>query len=83
MAENKYMKLSLEELQKKHQSMKFMTGLLCGIIFVMFLTQVYTYWTTEEFSFMMFLPVVFLGGIVNSFVQLKKVKEALDSKTQD
>jgi len=69
--------MATEELQKKLKTQKMMTGILLGLVFVMF---VVTFLPTlaEQSIAQKILPFAFIPLLVVNFLSIKKMKKELE-----
>lgn len=74
--QNNLSNLSLEELNKKAKTTKFITGLLGGVLLIQFAAGIYLL-TQKGFNVFVVIPVAFLPIFLINLTGIKKINEEI------
>jgi 1,4-dihydroxy-2-naphthoate octaprenyltransferase len=80
MESKKLQDLSTEELQKKEKTTKFLTGMLGGVLSMLFCLNIYT-GITKGFSSLTAVPFALLPILILNIKNLKDIKKELDVRS--
>ncbi|GAA4275167.1 hypothetical protein U6A24_17510 [Aquimarina gracilis] len=72
--------LTIEELKKKETSLKMLTGLLAGILFVLFVVTIYTSVKNKEFDPMLITAIALSAIIPLNYKQIKQIKAEIKQR---
>ncbi len=71
--------VSTSDLKKKENLLKILSGLLLGMLFVLFVTTLYMTFT-HRFTPLFIIPIALLPIVILNFNSLNKIKEELRSR---
>jgi hypothetical protein len=80
MESKKLQDLSTEELQKREKTTKFSTGMLAGVLLMLFCLQMYK-GITKGFNSLIAVPFALLPILLLNFKNLKDIKKELDARS--
>ena len=82
MKETEMSKLTIEELNKRNESLKLKTGMLVGLFFVLLCAGVYVTITDLKFLPVLMMAVALLPLVIVSFGQMKKIASEIAGRNK-
>ncbi len=80
MNKEKLKELSLEELEKKVKTSKFGTGLLAGLILVLYIVTISSTIKNGEFDTMMIVAIALTFTVIYGFRNIKALEEEINNR---
>lgn len=78
---NNYEKWSTEQLEKQVKTLKFITGLLGGLLIVLFITATYISFKEDKFSVFLITPLALSAMIPINLKQIKDIKAEIQRRS--